>query len=384
MRVKLITILIIVIFPFHLYSQIEDEIRAFVDTSEVIVQQGRRLMLKELNNDNLVKTREIYDYLTKLTKDGPYAAFYYNEDLFINILTNDWESVNKLMLDIDFRNQMVYPGSGDLVQKLTAMISQNSQSVTLSCESSTIDEQPKMLIMALLTYLESEEGDEEYNALLSAYKKKYPNHRYESFERKIMPSKSIKASWGITLGSGMVFPTGDLGMDFSQNVSYNFGMDVNIQKVYSSLYIHGASLQLQRPFNVVSDYDTLSFSLNEDFEYFEGGLKGGYFLVRSNRFHLSPYVSLLASSLESTKYSDPEDDDLEYEIFNSFAYGAGLHTEFKIYEFGKNNHYYNNPDTYISIKLDAGYNKIAKFKDKTSIGDFPYFNLAFVLGMGKF
>jgi hypothetical protein len=72
---------------------------------------------------------------------------------------------------------------------------------------------------------------------------------------------------------------------------------------------------------VTSDTDTLNFELNEKFSYLDAGLKGGYFIVRSNRFHLAPYASISGSHLESTKYDDPKDKDLEYEIFNSFTYG---------------------------------------------------------------
>ncbi len=384
MRLKLCTILLISMLPFNLYSQIEDEIRAYVDTSEAMVQQGRLLMLKELNQNNLAKTREIYNYLTELTKDGPYAAFYYNEELYINMLTNDWEAVDKLMLNYDYRNDLVYTGSEDLAKKTQGMISLNSQSVELSCEKSNLNEQAKMLIRALITYLGSDEQGDEYNSFLSAYKRKYPNQRYESFEKKFMPAKNIIAAWSFSLGSGMVFPTGDLGLDFPENALFNFGMDINVNKVYASFYIQGSSLKLQRPFYVFSGNDTMDFVLDEKFDYFEGGLKGGYFLIRSKKFQLAPYVSILGSSLKSTKYSEPEDDDLEYEIFNSFAYGVGLHTEMKLYEFKKKHIYYGNPDTYLSIKLDAGYNKIAKFKDNTSIGDLPYFSLAFVFGLGKF
>lgn len=62
MRGKLLIVLIISVIPFKLFSQIDQEIKAYVDSSEVIVQQGRRLMLKELNDNNLAKTREIYEY----------------------------------------------------------------------------------------------------------------------------------------------------------------------------------------------------------------------------------------------------------------------------------------------------------------------------------
>ncbi len=97
------------------------------------------------------------------------------------------------------------------------------------------------------------------------------------------------------------------------------------------------------------------------------------------------FLSISGSFLESTNYDDPDDNDLEYEIFNSFTYGIGLHTEVKVYEFDSNNMYYGGTTNgYFSIKFETGYNKILKFEDKYAVGDTPYFICALVLGFGQF
>jgi hypothetical protein len=265
------------------------------------------------------------------------------------------------------------------------MISLNSQAILSDSKSSQIDEQAKMLIEVLLTYIEKT-SDEEYNDMLAAYKKKFKNQKYDSFEKEFMPNKVIKASWNISLGSGMVFTTKDLSANFSNNASFNFGMDFNVHKVFTSLYLHGTNLKLKEPFMTVSSVDTVHYKLNEKFTYLDAGLKAGYFLARSNRFHLAPYASISGSFLESTRYDNAKDNDLEYEIFNSFTYGAGLHTEIKVHDFKSNNMYYYGSTTngYLSIKLEAGYNKILKFKDTYAIGDTPYIICALVLGFGQF
>ncbi|MFW5879944.1 MAG: hypothetical protein ACOCUV_03890 [bacterium] len=384
MKIKLIITLIAILFPYNLYSQIGDEIESYVDSTEIIVHKGRKLILKELSDSNLIKTKEIYDYLTEVTRDEHYSAFYYIEDLYINMLAGDWESVNKLMLeDEQFRSKTIYPNSQGLLQKLHQMALHNSRSILLNCKKSQIDKQAKMLIEVLLKYIE-ESSDKEYNDKLAAYKKKFNNRKYESFEKGFLPKKIKKASMNVSFGSGMVFTTNDLSTNFSNNASFNMGIDVNIHKIFTSLYLHSTSLKLQKPFMAVSDIDTLNFELNEKFHYLDAGLKTGYFLIRSNRFHLAPYGSISGSFLESKRYDDPDDDDLEYEIFNSFTYGAGIHTEIKVYDIESMNTYYGGTNAYFSVKLEAGYNKILKFKDTYAIGDTPYIICALVLGFGQF
>ena len=385
MKNKLCFILLLTFLSNNSFSQIANEIESYVDSTEILVQKGRKMLFNELNESNLGKTKEIYDYLTNITKNQHYSAFYYIEDLYINMLTSDWESVELLISDYEkYKSKNIYSNTQELIYKLRAMTIQESEQVFSSCIKSSVNEQIKRIVDILLHYIKSGDSDYSYNKKLDLYKKEFKNSQYENFEKEFLPKKILKTSWNISFGSGMLFTTKDLSKNFSNNASFNMGMDVNVQKIFTSLYIHGTNLKLQEPFMAVSDIDTMNFKFGEKFSYFDAGLKAGYFLIRNERFHLTPYVSISGSYLESTRYKDTEDNDLEYEIFNSFTYGAGLHTEIKIYEFTNSYYYGGMSNTYLSIKLETGYNKILKFKDTYAIGDTPYINCAFVVGFGQF
>ena len=68
MKRNLTIILIAIMFPLSIFSQISNEIATYVDSTELLVHNGRKMILKELADNNLVKTKEIYDFLTEKTK----------------------------------------------------------------------------------------------------------------------------------------------------------------------------------------------------------------------------------------------------------------------------------------------------------------------------
>lgn len=75
------------LFTSNLFSQIDREIGAYVDSTELMVKNGRKMMLKELSDSNFYKAKEVYDYLTNLTENNHFAAFYYVEERFRDIIT---------------------------------------------------------------------------------------------------------------------------------------------------------------------------------------------------------------------------------------------------------------------------------------------------------
>lgn len=381
---KTIFLLVVLILPSHAFSQIEDEIISYVDSTEVLVQRGRRMILNELSVNNYAKVKVIHAYLTDLTREEHYAAFYYLEDLYINMLAGEWPAVDTLMLNYEkLHDKDIYPDSEDLISTLYQKTSENNQQLLLSCRNSQIPDQAKEVAAIFLRFLDQGTTDEEYNKMLKAYKKSGHNSDYKSFEDGLLAGKIRKVAWNFSMGSGAVFATKDLAVNFTNGATFNTGMDLNVDRLFTSLYLQGSSLKLKEPFITYSDTDTLDFVEGEGFSYLEGGLKAGYFLIRSKSFHLAPYLSVSGSLLESNKYEYEEDDDLEWQIFNSFTYGGGLHTEILLYKIPANEYSAESPG-YFSLKLEGGYNKIMKFEDSYCQGDTPYFMCALVMGFGKF
>ena len=372
------------ILAFNANAQIEKEILSYTDSTELIINKGRKMLLHNIAENNDKKAKEIYRYLSSLDYGRSFSAFYYTEDLYVNILIGDWTKVADHMIHYQerfFKN--IYPSSVNLTPLLYRRVSEKTDSLSKELQESDLDSESKQVILLLLKIIEEEKPTDEYTVMLRDFWSKHGNSKYEAFLKGFMPGKKLKGSFCFSFGSGMIFPTSELANNFNKNANFNMSMDINIQKVYTSLYMMGGSLKLQNPFSAITDVGSMNFLYDESFQYFEGGLKAGYFILRNNRLHLAPYGSLSGSSLKSSRF-DTEEEGNEYEIFNSFSYGCGIHTEFKITDFTTKNMYGTETQSFISLKLEGGYKAIANFNNRNFEGNTTYFTVAFVWGLGEF
>lgn len=342
------------------------------------------MILKNLSENNIEKANEVYLYLSKTTSNENYAAFYYIEDLYINLIARNWLTVSDYMENYSNKIQKtIYPSSNDMVSILYKILMEKSDTLMTQLKNSIIDEESKQVIELFLYILKSEQADEHYNNLLIGFGNDYPDSKYNNFIKFFLPGKKNHSSMAVSLGSGVVFTTESLAQFFESNASFNMSFDINVQKVFTSLYLNTTGLKLKEPFSAVSDQHVLDFRYNESFHYLDAGLKGGYFILRNSHLHLTPYLSISGSSLKSNRF-EPVDDDMEFEAFNSFAYGGGIHVELKIKDFEYSNLYGSRMNSFISMKADAGYNVISKINEKFFEGNIPYISLALVWGIGKF
>lgn len=379
----LMTVLLI-LFSINIQAQISEEIKSYVDSTETLVNSGRKMLVQSIASGDLDKTKDIYHYLSDKTYGNYYSAFYFTEDLYINILVGDWHGVERQMQNYSENvKKFSYPNTYSIYPVLYSKVTQANDSLLMASQKSDINDESKKTLRLLFYALKAKTIDDGYNSLLSDYKKNYKKTGKETdFVDGFLPAANIKMSLAWSIGSGMVLPTSSLADNFKPNASINVSMDVNVNKVYTSLHVLASGLKLKEPFTGSTRYENMQFQKNELFEYFDAGLKGGYFLIRNNRFHVAPYLSISGSYLKSDRY-DSDDDKYEYEIYDSFTYGGGLHTEVKIANLAAKNGYAYD-DTYISVKLDAGCDMVTSFKNRHFQGDISYFSLAFVWGVGNF
>ncbi len=381
----------IILSIFHSNAQIEREIISFVDSTEQIISNGKKLILDEIRNKNFSKAHNIYIFLNQKASEKQCDAFYYGEHLTIALLTSDWKSFTEEAKKFnDERAPICYRTSPVIANDLYEEATRNITRIQEAIQIAEISEEDKELLNLYQYFFHKEKDEKAYKAELKSFKKKYPTSVYNEFVKSYLPKPEVRASMAYSIGASWAFPQGNLKNMFSDAIGFGMDFDFTGNKMYLSLFMNVSSLKLTTPFGAYGENGyNYEFEVSDNFTYFQGGIKGGYYILRSNRFHIAPYLSIGSASLTSDIYKSNEDNYKELKLFNSFYAGVGIHSEIKIYEYkGKTNtpyYYYNySMPGYISLKFDAGYNFITNQKVEMIKGDMMYASLSLVWGIGKF
>ncbi len=385
MKLLILTSTLLVLFKLNIcQAQIEQEIKTYIDSSELIINNGRKMLINNIENKNYPKSREIYNYLRSRNTGNTYYAFYYTEELMITALTEDWTNFLNLAENYNELSQnRCYSNTVNLINPLYKNLDSNIEEVKIKLANITLSKEDKDLINLYLYIFNKEKPDIYYSKQLSLFKKSYPTSVYNNFINYFLPARYTKGAMTFSGGSGINIPTSNLTDYFNMAASYNFSLDFNINKIYCSLYFNGSTHSLKKSFIGTLDGNTETFEKNENFVYSEGGLKGGYFLARTQKIQLAPFINIAGASIKSTRFQDDDDDNDEFSATNSFVCGPGLHSEVKLTDFNKDNRYKPMP-TYLSLKLDIGYNYLTKIKYDKFKGNIAYCSFALVYGLGEF
>jgi hypothetical protein len=367
----------------HAHSQIEEEIFSYVDSSDIIVKNGKALLLKSLQEKDFNKAHEVYVYMLKHSEDGVYSLFSYEEELFFNSLMaywNQWAELAKNINEYRYKYRQYYSSPYSINGGLYLLMQDRSDSLITLKKS--IDPESRQMIDVYLSRFSSKDIIPNYSDRLRMYKRQYAHGKYTKFIRTYLPNPNFKGSLGFAMGATFLFPTGDLGDLFPNPAVFTISMDVNVNKVYTSLYFNGGSFNLKRALNASFHGVDTVFQVNEQFPYIEVGLKGGYFVLRNQRVQLAPYAFIGGASLKSDIYDISLNVEvLEYEIYNSFIYGFGVHTQVKLLKF-KNRSYDYKPNSFMSLKVDAGYTMVSKYKVPVFDGNMFYLQATLIFSMG--
>ncbi len=386
-KISLLLILLSLVKPTE--AQIEREILDYVDSSKTIINNGRHLLELKVSQYDYKSTNEIYYYLQeKAVKQGK-LAFSFAEIIYINLITGNYGELIDYCKHYDQKIQLpVFKADYSLETPLNQHLLATEFDVKTRLENSAINIEAKDLISIILHVIYSSTTDNDYRLLLNQFKNTYPTSEYNSFVNNYLPAAPFLASFSWDVGPNMVFFDDNIRSLFDPSLGFSMAMDLNINKVYSSLFLKGGSMHASQDFTIPS----YSFNTDDEFTYFDGGLQLGYFACRNKRFHLAPYFSLGGTVLNSNLYNDENDRD-EYDIINSFMYGIGLHTEVKLLEFEGSGYgywygFYGSPyiktKQFLALKFNAGYNIQAKSLYEKFAGNTFYTSFSFVWGIGIF
>lgn len=376
-RIVTVICLYFIFAPHYIHAQIENEIKSYVDSTEFMINNGKKMLVQQITEKDFAKTKEVYDYLNILTSSISYTAFDYSEEILVNLLMGDWTKLSFILKNYtNLVSTKIYPGTNDIYTSLFYQVKSMSDSISAECINAELDNETKDLIQLILHLYKKEDTDSKYYSLLEKYNKNYKFGQYKDFIRNYLPKGNMHSFIDFTVGTGMIMTTGKLAESFNPNISFNTSMDLIYKRLYTSVYMNVTGLKLQESFVNESDIETLYFDKGESFLYFDGGIKAGILIANKNYLRIAPYCSFSGSHLESNLY-DSESDFNEFEVFNSFAYGVGITTEFLSKNFSVSH-----PGQYLGMKIDAAYNVMGNIEDTYFTGNLPYINIGIVYGFG--
>jgi len=319
-------------------------------------------------------------------------SFNYKEQLLLNIAFNDVAATLKLIENYSDENiYLCYRNMEPIEDAIYAEFRKNKPILENLTDFEKLETEDIEILKILFHIFENGSKNDIYDRLIHDFKKTYPQSKYSNFVKKYLPAPTFKASVSYSLGPKFDVLTGSYGNYFHNPANISFGMDFCISKVYISIYIEGSDMKLIKPITLTqTNGDTYNFINGDIFTRMDIGLKTGYYVVRNKNLHIAPYVTLLAGSfLNSNLYSEYDEDNYEYDFYDSFTPSIGVHFEYKLgdIQLKTYNPYFNQFDelkSYWSLKFDIGYTTIPKFNNSHAKGNLIYASLGLAFGLGSF
>jgi len=365
-------------------AQIEDEIKSFVDSTELLINNGRKMLLQHLQTKDYQKVAEIYNFLNMKTSTRNCSAFTYYESLYITSLINDWAGflTQAAHYSDAIRKPLCYPSTyrsqfarDQLSEFLYREVEANASQFWENIQNDELLTNEDKELLDIYFYLLENGQDEIFDKTLKNFKKNYPQSRYSDFVNNYLPQPQPKLAMSFGFGVAEIFPTGNLRNYFIPATAFTMSWDFHVNNVFLALQFNAGSMKLKKPLLAEETGYEQDFLKNERFSYADFGVLGGYVVAQNKRLQLSPFVYLGGTTLKSNIYESDE-NDLEFEIFNTFFVGPGLRTEVKLVGFD------NFRPNSINIRFDVGYNIPVKYNYSPANGNIFYTRMALVWWIG--
>ena len=162
----------------------------FVDTTELMVNNGRRMMIQHVQAGDFQGVAELYELLNERTRAKNCDAFLYNESLLIAILTENWKEFLRKAENFSeiVRTPICYPiRDQQLFFALRSDFHANSSNFFNSAMKAGLTDEEKEVV-ELFFYIVRHGQDENFDRKIRAFKRNQPRSKYDDFVRNYLPS----------------------------------------------------------------------------------------------------------------------------------------------------------------------------------------------------
>lgn len=325
MRAKFITIILLIITG-NLFAQtdIKNQIIAFTDSTEIMIRNGRKLILEKTVTGNHQEALETLNYL-KNNVDNNYVILYPSEELLFSLATSNFELF--LYNAKNFNNLM--EGKTKAIQTdeigipLQEYIFQEMDLIKKDLANSKISEENQQFIQLYFNYYE---GIDKLtvNKSIKNYKKTYPNTEYDFFLNELKQYSSTSYI-NFSIGYGREFLNGNISNSFDshfQIMSLEFEGFVN--QTYFSLFMNGSVGKIYSKIDMPVLKTDLTQKAGDEAFSLKYGVKLGRSWYSNKTFNAFSYLSLGGYQMNAQQSNfENSDSTTKYKLSDSFFTGVG-------------------------------------------------------------
>lgn len=366
----------------HSFAQndIRKEIIAFTDSTEMMIRNGRKLVVDKTITGHVEEAMQTFNFL-KEHIDKSYVVFYPMEELLISLATSNFE----LFLYTAANFNTLLEGKTKAVQmepiavQLQQYIADELPLIKKDLARAVLYDGQKEFIKLYIQYFE-ENDKMALSKAVKLYEKKYPDNEYSQFTRDLK-QYATTGFMNIVLGYGHEFLNGNTANSFTNHFQImELEVDWFINRFYLSLFINGSVSEIEAKQALPIKKMDMTHPLGANAFSLKYGTKVGRSWVSNKTFNLFSSVSIGGYQINSDKSNfENADTSTKYKLSDSFFTGLGTSCDITLKNFHATNTLQKTGSVF--IRPNVGYDFLLS-KNSLGQGNSFYFLVSMGFGFG--
>lgn len=361
--------LLLYVWNISAQNNLKNEIFAFTDSTEIIIRNGRKLVVDKTVSGDHKGAIQTLNYL-KNNVDEKYVIFYPVEELLISLANRnfplflyDVKNYNSLMEDKTKTFQF-----DNILDEIHKYLGFEISMISEEVKNSNLSPTDKEFIQLYIRYYSNDEHSD-LNKDIKKYIKSNPDSEYADFLKQLKLSTTT-GRMDILMGYGNEFLNGNITNYFSTHLQ-TLGLEVDgfVNRLYLSLFFSGSINKAVSNIDLpIQDTDLIHLKGGK-VSSMKYGIKVGRKIFSNQTIDLFPYLSIGGYDMNSrSSVVDHDASDLKNTLTSTFFAGVGASCDIVLKKWQKKNLY--DPEGFIFVRPSIGYDNFFTNNDISKGGDF--------------
>lgn len=295
-----------------------------VDSTHFYIDNGRRLIVKKVEEGRNDELMEVIRYLNQRVDSSMQLLFYQSEKQLIGLIANDFDYFFEATKSYNNQGNKFLPPNDNLYIVCTKEFRNNQEQWKTWYENLNLFEEKKQVIRIFLGFVGVFNNQAENHTVSNRFRKKYPNSQYLNFVNSIR--NHFFSNYGeYSMGFGSINFNGSLAnvMNNGKILHFEYGWLSN--KLYFNMYLTNI-LQSTLVNTLYTEYEDHVYQLNggSPLNTWIVGGKIGWVILENYRFKIYPYLNICSLS------NDAKDISIDDGLLNlnvNMGLGGGLNAD---------------------------------------------------------